>query len=131
FPFLLAGFFLSFLFPVPFFSFWPFETVIASCRHWPDLATDGIAGGTDVLFGVIFAGVAALGTSRVLYQSNQWLCFYSFLLLGIFLGWQLAAIVFVTSLAFHGIVLFVFQRSNLVLSLAAASFVVNVIVLYH
>ena len=83
-----------------------------------------------MVFGFIFAGIAALGASRVL-QPEQRLRLFSFLLIGIFLGWQLAAIVFVTGFVFHGTVLFVFRRSNLILSLTAASILVNAIVLYH
>lgn len=124
-PFLIFALFFSCLFPVPWFSIWPFEGLLApfSPPRVPGFTMSPIF---DLAFGGGTAIFLAFIGAKFISLNDRPLWFVASLAVGVFLGWQMAVLAVLLGLLLNATVLFVTKRSCAVLTLAFASFLINI-----
>jgi Type II secretory pathway, prepilin signal peptidase PulO and related peptidases len=124
-PFVIFAMFFGHIFPVSWFSVWPFEGLLASFspQRVPDfLATPFF----DMLFGVGSAILLGFLVTKIIRIDRVPLWLAATTAVGMFLGWQLAFAVVLLTLLLHVTIVFVTRRSCAILALCAATFFVNI-----
>lgn len=129
-PLMILGAFFAFLFPVPWFSIWPFEGLSAA---FVPLRVPGFFALPvfDILIGALAALMIGFLTTKIIRVNDRRLWLFASFALGGFLGWQMAALILLVTLPCHAAIEFVTRRSCAVLALTAVAFVVNVHCLAH
>lgn len=121
---MIAGAFFAFLFPVPWFSIWPFEGLSAPFAplRVPVFFALPVF---DILIGALMGIVIGITVTKIISVNNRNLWFLASFALGGFLGWQMAVLILLATLPCHVAIVFVTRRSCAVLALAVAAFFIN------
>ncbi|MDR1493770.1 MAG: prepilin peptidase [Planctomycetaceae bacterium] len=128
-PFLILGLFCPFLFPIPFFSLFPFVNFrnafdsVSAIKN-PLLFFHPLYIFWGILSGWILERILAFFTNK---KNGMFGC--CMIAAGLFLGWQTALTILVGALLLNGVVIFVARQSYAILSLTAVSFFANVAML--
>ena len=124
-PFLILGAFFSFLFPVPWFSVWPFEGILTPFKP---LRVPGVLAFPifDLLAGLLCGGVLGIIVAKLQKIENRGLWFAATLAVGIFCGWQMTVLCLLLALLLNAVILFLARRSCPIPALLLAVFFANV-----
>jgi len=124
-PFLILGLFSPCLFPVAWFSIWPLESNFAAFS--PQRVADFLATPFfDMFFGGGIAFLLGFVATKIIHVNNVPMWFMAMIAVGAFLGWQLTIVILLVALLFYVTILFVTRRPCPILSLAIASFFINI-----